>query len=248
MLDRNKIIFAILLLAVIIAGGSHFLIEGDRIVPFREVRLPSGRFWVVDKNLTPRQFGYLKGSVAHSEWLYWHQNGLLSAREFYNHDILEEGIYFDERGQEVARVSQGSGISVNFTVFGVSNIRSYRDGRLNGPSVAYLTGSTVATRVKEFAEGRPHGHEVTVWKGDIIKGIRYHVEGVLHSVANFNEAGQQIQVPQQVPPLYPEGVPPLLEGARVTSLAWSNGVKEATYWAEQVDGVWVLQYEINESR
>ncbi len=237
MFNHKLAICAVFIVAFLAGACSFLLLQQSPIKPYQDVRLSSGRFWVMDSNFTPQQFGYLVGSVKHSEWLYWHPNGLLASRELYDHDRLLEGLYFDDSGRKISHITKGDGVSVRFTEFGISSISAYRSAMLSGPSVSYSEDGTIRS-VEYFEDNILRGHHVYLGSDNSVEEIIYYRAGLPPIEMRFSENGDVVHST--------DGIPPILDGARITGLHWSNGVRHVEYWCEQVDGIWLLKWRFIE--
>lgn len=209
--------------------------QKDRIAPHQPVFFPTGRFMMVDDDLSPRQYGLLTGGEVNSEWLYWHDNGLLAAREFYDNGRILQGLYFDNAGLLVSQVEDGTGIAVGHDRYGVSNVRSYKSGVLSGPYVGYHSEG-VHMGIGEYADGKRHGHHLSFRQSGQLERVSFYQHGMMQGDVQYSPDGTVIF--EIVSP------PPMLTGARIYGFHWDDGLHRVEYWLENGDVGWRLNWRL----
>jgi antitoxin component YwqK of YwqJK toxin-antitoxin module len=179
-----------------------------------------------------QQISYIQGIKQGTTNRFWDQNHLASQEE-YNEGKLENGQYFDKKGNLIAEVTQGIGHRAIFGKDTISELQEYQMGILEG-EVKVFNSQGRLKRVYHVKDRIKHGEEIEYYDTPILADSSS--SSVLQSKLSFYWYEGKIQ--GHVKTWYPNGN---LESQREMSNNAKNGV--ATAWYQDGNLMLIEEYE-----
>lgn len=106
-----------------------------------------------------QQVEYVGGIRQGKAMRYWHCPEGLAAEECYENDLLQEGLYRDKQGKEVARIHAGEGFRALFNREGVAELQEYRQGIPEGLIQRFNSHGNLVGKYS-IQDGVKHGEEI----------------------------------------------------------------------------------------
>lgn len=101
---------------------------------------------------------YVNGIKNGPSYRYWNCDNV-AADETYCNGLLETGLYYDQKGEIVAKVEDGAGYRAIFGKEGVSELHEYHNGVLDGEAKVFGKNSRIV-RIYHIKKDDYHGEEI----------------------------------------------------------------------------------------
>lgn len=105
---------------------------------------------------------FVQGQKEGEACRYWPRGQKLAAKECYAQDKLVEGCYWDNFGNVIAEVHQGSGVRPLFAKEGIAEMQEYRQGQQEGVVLRYDSQGKLSNKYS-IKGGVKHGEELAYY-------------------------------------------------------------------------------------
>jgi antitoxin component YwqK of YwqJK toxin-antitoxin module len=165
--EKGNIITRILYAKGLLNGTAYYYYDDGKLwkdIPYdnNEIHGTVTLFYPSGAILSQQE--YRNGSRHGPSRRFWKDN-TIAAEEAYNNDALEEGDYYDSKGENISAVKEGAGFRAIFGATAVRELHEYRHGIIEGSIKVFDESQGLLIREYHSKKGLKHGEEIEYFPG-----------------------------------------------------------------------------------